>query len=274
MQVCAEGGSLAVPIGVRILRASIRSLDNQPVSTDDLRGLILGFHAKALEELIAMRAALREGSLGSAIAGIRVLFEIFVNQAYILQGDSEEKARAYRRGSLEHSIKDARGRALSGDEYGQYRELLHTFIKLREPDTVDAKINWAGKSVLQMAQDIGLKHIYVSLYRSASWMVHARDADSYNPLSIFVLKEFPSEQPFEQPYFLTEYSLWSARDAIVIGSYLDTIPICLFGNTADFLNIKMTETERSVVEIQSRSIRQDEDEALKDLRESLPEIFS
>lgn len=272
IRMCAEGGSMALPFGREVLEGALVVLKAQPVQVLDIRGLVLGFHAKAVDLLVGARAVTRVGSLGSAMLAVRSLFETYVRQTYLLQADPEQRGKAYRKADVERATKAARERVLEvGPAGGDEMETLFDFVRAKDalgPPSSGGE--WAAKSIAELAGKIGLESMYATLYRQASYVAHAGDADWYNPVIAWSMVQEPAR--LQQPWFATGYGLWSVGDALALASFLDVLPYCLFGNTADFFQLQLSEQTHEVLILLRQMLHEKDISALKDLRSSFPDI--
>ena len=108
LSLCGKAGGRAVAFGEKVFEAGRERLKNHPLKLDDIRGFVLGFHAKGLDQLIAIKGLAKMGSLGPAIGQCRVFFEAFLSIGYILKEDTEKRIRAYQKYCLRRSIKSIR----------------------------------------------------------------------------------------------------------------------------------------------------------------------
>ncbi len=97
LSLCGKAGGRAVAFGEKVFEAGRERLKNHPLKLDDIRGFVLGFHAKGLDQLIAIKGLAKMGSLGPAIGQCRVFFEAFLSIGYILKEDTEKRIRAYQK---------------------------------------------------------------------------------------------------------------------------------------------------------------------------------
>lgn len=269
-QVCAEAGSLALPFGLKVFEGALSSLKGTPLDHRDPRGLLLGLHAKTLDELIGLRAALGMGSLGPAMVGARVIFETYLQHRHLLRGDLDHKVSEYRLTGVDEAIKDAREKVLAGVPTGRDMEILFQLGRARTILEQNAQLKAERASVLATAERVGLGRMYASLYRMASGIAHAADGDLYNPV---IAASLANDFPWEQPYFLTGFGLWSVGDVIALASFVDVVPTCLFGSTAKLFNVQLDTTKAKLVELFQTVIDRDDLGGINDLRTAFPELF-
>jgi hypothetical protein len=242
-RICSIAGTLALEIGHRVEREAIKAVRGEWVDLNDVRGLMIGFHFKAIDQVLGGRAALSKGALGVALASCRVLFETLVLQSYLLRTDTVSRVAEYRARGVAESLKDARGRILGGDSS---EDAMIRLFRLAAAHAGSQAQQMRRRSLEELAREVGLANLYVYLYRMVSQILHSRDADTYNPL-MFVSMAYANR--FEEPSFKTDYTYWPLSDILGVAGFLDAAPLAIAHNTASFLGLPMDDGEKWIMKV-------------------------
>ena len=255
--------------GLKTYSASMHSLQGQRLNPDDSRGLILGFHAKAIDQVIAIGALVDSGSIGPAVGQLRTLFEMYLYQAYILESDTETRITNYKLSFLRDNATWAKRMVAYGDNSAK----MHAFAStvLDKSQSLPRNRSWTGKTIEQLATDLGIGKLYLAIYRTACAATHSMDILScYNP----IFHQVWNQAIHNEPLFISNFGVFSASDAAGLVFYMHFLPYALFANTTSFLNISLDQNEdafvkacRAVLSDQNLSVTSSMDEIMQAHRE-------
>ncbi|MDT8067945.1 MAG: SEC-C domain-containing protein [Terriglobia bacterium] len=238
---CSEAAVMPLRFGIKIFHDGMASMDKQEVDPWDPRGVVLGFHAKGIDQLFAIRALIEAGSVGPAIGQVRTFFETYLYQAHILEKDTETRVKSYRAFYKKEDATWTNRMVALGD-----KRIAHVAnVLAEESKQLGGNRAWTGKTLEKLASDFGVGKLYVTIYRAACAATHATDVETcYNPFLIQFIKEHGIHN---QATFVSNYGLFSSTDVAGFWSYLQLIPYVFFGNTASFLNLKLSQEEEALV---------------------------
>lgn len=269
-RMCATAGRVALGFGQRTWSAALQKLSGSEVPAGDARGLVLGFHGKALEELGGVRALTAAACISGAMGSVRVLFEILVYQGYVLKEDTEKRVLSYRDAGMAEALKINRQLIVKGTSGDWIGSLVEGACELLPDGAERRPRHWASANVEELASQLGVGHLYAALYRLSSGVLHARDADAYNP--IMMSARLHHHEP-EQPYFVTRYGVLSAQDAFALSFFADFVPLWIFAKTAEYFTVDLSEPDRELASIALQVLKRSRLGSLEDLQEHFPEIF-
>lgn len=269
--LCAQVGNLPLAFGHKIYKTTLEKIRGY-IKSDDVQGLVLGFHAKAIDQLIGVRMLANAGLISPSIGLIRGLFEAHVYQKYILKEDTENRANAYR----EYCSLERERVAKQLQEKGDTSEPTMRILKHAEQRPKDkSETVMCYKGIQKLAKEMDLEKLYVSLYCAACEVTHAKDIDSYNPIIQYILINQPL---IEEPCFLTSssYSICAASDVFAIMFFAEFVPWCHFGNTAEYFDIPIDKVEKESIDaarIATSSGRTRLTSSFAEIIKEYPELF-
>ena len=271
MRWCSTATIGPLGFGIELFRDCMHSLHNQSMDPNDSRGLILGFHAKGIEQILAIRALADSGSIGAVFGQVRTLFETHLYQAYILEDDTETRIKDYRLSCARETATWAKRMIALGDSSATMSQIANTLGDISQ--RLGGKKAWTGKTIEQLAGDLGMGKLYVSVYRAACGNTHATDIDpSYNPIRIQLIQ---SRAIQTQPLFVSNYGLFSATDATALVFYLHFVPYVFFGNTASYLNVTLGQEKEAIFKV-CRAVLSDTritiTSSIDDIKKAYPEL--